>query len=59
MFSVCVRDHFMINRLWSERRAISRLLVSTGTRAGDLAVGALPFIASIRKACGPRPAADA
>lgn len=57
MDSCAVPDHFMINRLWSERRPISRLLVSTGTRAGDLAVGALPFVASIRKACGPRPSA--
>lgn len=57
MDSCAVPDHFMINRLWSERRPITRLLVSTGTRAGDLAIGALPFIASIRKACGPRPAA--
>jgi CelD/BcsL family acetyltransferase involved in cellulose biosynthesis len=54
--SCAVPGHFMINRLWSERRPITRLLVSAGGRAGDLALAALPLVPAIRRVFGRRPA---
>jgi hypothetical protein len=39
----------MINRLWSGRRTLQSLLVSTGTRRGDLAVSALPLLRWLRR----------
>lgn len=49
MDSCAAPQHFMINRLWRERRTLQRLLISTGTRWGDLVVGALPFTRSLRR----------
>lgn len=43
MDSCAIPDHPMINRLWSERRVIRRLAVSTGNRAGDVLLAALPL----------------
>jgi hypothetical protein len=39
-----VRDHPMINRLWTERRLIQTLLMSTGQRPGDLCLALLPLL---------------
>jgi CelD/BcsL family acetyltransferase involved in cellulose biosynthesis len=46
----CARPrHFMINRLWTERRPIQLLLISTAGRAGDVAVGILPLLRGARR----------
>jgi hypothetical protein len=37
-------DRFMINQLWTDRRAIQTLLISTGKRQGDLVVAAIPLL---------------
>jgi len=37
-------DRFMINHLWTDRRVIQTLVVSTGKRQGDLAVAAIPLL---------------
>ncbi len=49
MDSCAIPGHFMINRLWSERRPIARLLISSGTRTGDLAVGTLPLVSTVKR----------
>jgi len=37
-------DRFMINHLWTDRRAIQTIVVSTGKPQGDLALAALPLL---------------
>jgi Acetyltransferase (GNAT) domain len=37
-------DRFMINHLWTDRRAIQTMVVSTGKLQGDLALAALPLL---------------
>jgi hypothetical protein len=37
-------DRFMINHLWTDRRAIQTMVVSTGKPQGDLALAALPLL---------------
>ncbi|HEY6402119.1 MAG TPA: GNAT family N-acetyltransferase [Blastocatellia bacterium] len=37
-------DRFMINHLWTDRRAIQSLVISTGKRQGDLIVAAIPLL---------------
>jgi hypothetical protein len=37
-------DRFMINRLWTDRRAIQTMVLSTGKPQGDLALAALPLL---------------
>jgi hypothetical protein len=44
MDSCAVPVHFMINRLWLDRRTIQTRLVSTGKRPGDLVVSLMPLI---------------
>jgi hypothetical protein len=44
MDSCAVPAHFMINRLWLDRRTIQTLLVSTGKRPGDLLVSVMPLL---------------
>jgi CelD/BcsL family acetyltransferase involved in cellulose biosynthesis len=44
MDSCAVSRHFMINRLWMERRTIQSLLLSTGTMGGDLLTASLPLL---------------
>jgi hypothetical protein len=34
----------MINQLWTDRRAIQTLVISTGKRLGDLVVAAIPLL---------------
>ena len=46
----CARArHGMINRLWTDRRPIQSLLISTAGRAGDLAAGVLPMLRGLRR----------
>jgi CelD/BcsL family acetyltransferase involved in cellulose biosynthesis len=54
MDSCAIPGHFMINRLWSERRPIARLLISSGSRTGDLAVGALPLVSTVKRCLRPK-----
>ena len=44
MDSCAIPVHFMINRLWLDRRTIQTRLVSTGKRPGDLVVSLMPLI---------------
>lgn len=44
MDSCAIAQHFMINRLWTERRLIQSLVVSTGRTPGDLVVSVLPML---------------
>lgn len=51
----CARpDHFMIGRLWKDRRLMQRLVMSTGTRWGDFLVGGLALAKSVKSALRPR-----
>ena len=44
MDSCAIPDHFMINRLWTERRLIQNFVLSTGHFSGDLVVSLLPLL---------------
>jgi CelD/BcsL family acetyltransferase involved in cellulose biosynthesis len=44
MDSCAEPDHFMMNRVWTERRTIIDLVVSTGKRSGNLAVSSFPLL---------------
>ncbi len=44
MDSCAEPNHFMMNRVWTERRTISDLVVSTGRRSGNLAVSTFPLL---------------
>lgn len=44
MDSCAIPDHFMINRLWTERRLMQNLVLSSGSIAGDLVVSLLPLL---------------
>lgn len=50
MDSCAVPRHFMINRLWQERRTIQSLLIATGRWTGNLVVGLLPLVRAARAA---------
>jgi CelD/BcsL family acetyltransferase involved in cellulose biosynthesis len=54
MDSCAKPGHFMIGRLWRERRTIQRVVVSTGSRRGDLMVGLLPFARAIKSLIHPK-----
>ena len=43
MDSCAVADHPMINRLWTERRAVQSLTLATGRAPGDLLVSLMPL----------------
>jgi CelD/BcsL family acetyltransferase involved in cellulose biosynthesis len=49
MDSCAVPDHFMANRLWTERRAVEDLVVATGGRLAALLVAAIPFAKALRR----------
>jgi CelD/BcsL family acetyltransferase involved in cellulose biosynthesis len=48
MDSCAKPGHFMINRLWGERRTMQHLVVSTGRSWGNLIVGALPLVRALK-----------
>lgn len=51
----CARpEHFMIGRLWKDRRIMQRLTLSSGTRTGDLLIGGLACLKGIKAALKPR-----
>lgn len=47
--SCAVPNHPMINRLWTERRSIEHLLVSTGKPVAELLLGAMPFVRNCKR----------
>lgn len=47
--SCAVPNHPMINRLWTERRSIEHLLVSTGKPVAELILGAMPFVRNCKR----------
>jgi hypothetical protein len=49
MDSCAAAGHFMINRLWLDRRAVQTVLVSTGRRGGDLTVALLPLLRWLKR----------
>src|SRR5439155_22768472 len=49
MDSCAIAQHFMINRLWRERRTVHHLLVSTGRRGGTLLLGLLPLGRAVKR----------
>jgi hypothetical protein len=49
MDSCAVSEHFMINRLWTERRAMETILVSTGKNPADFLVSILPMLSWIKR----------
>ena len=49
MDSCAVPDHFMINRLWLDRRTIQTVLIPTGKRGGDLIVSLMPLMRWINR----------
>jgi hypothetical protein len=44
MDSCAVAEHFMINRLWLDRRTIETTVIPTGRGAGELLVSLLPLV---------------
>lgn len=55
MDSCAATQHFMINRLWSDRRTVQHLLISTGSRIANLAVGAFPLARAIKRSLRRKP----
>ncbi len=55
MDSCAKPGHFMIGRLWGQRRTIQRLILSTGRRWGDLVVGLMPAARALRSVLRRRP----
>jgi hypothetical protein len=49
MDSCAVSEHFMINRLWTQRRPIDTILVSTGKRPADFLVSLLPMLTWLKR----------
>jgi CelD/BcsL family acetyltransferase involved in cellulose biosynthesis len=47
--SCAVAGHQMIDRLWTERRLVRSLIVSTGHLTGDVVLGALPLLRSVKR----------
>lgn len=49
MDSCAAAEHFMINRLWTARRLIETIVVSTGKGFGDLLVSTLPLLRWLKR----------
>lgn len=47
--SCAIPNHPMINRLWSERRSIEHIIVSTGRNRAKLLVSAMPFLRTVKR----------
>jgi hypothetical protein len=48
-------EHFMVNRLWLDRRELVTMITATPSTAGELIVTALPMLRRLRFA-SPAPA---
>jgi hypothetical protein len=44
MDSCAIPGHFMLNRLWLDRRALADLVTTTGRAAGEVMVSSLPLL---------------
>jgi hypothetical protein len=44
MDSCATSRHFMINRLWTARRSLKRVVIATGKGGGNFIVAALPLL---------------
>jgi CelD/BcsL family acetyltransferase involved in cellulose biosynthesis len=49
MDSCAAAEHFMINRLWKERRTIQHVVLSTGGWRGNLLAGLLPLLRALKR----------
>lgn len=49
MDSCAASEHFMINRLWTNRRLIETIVVSTGKRPADFVISALPLLRWLKR----------
>jgi CelD/BcsL family acetyltransferase involved in cellulose biosynthesis len=49
MDSCAVSEHFMINRLWTERRTVETLLCSSGKAPADFLVSVLPALRWVKR----------
>jgi hypothetical protein len=49
MDSCAVRDHFMINRIWSERRMLQNIVIATGQGRGEFVVASLPMLRHLKR----------
>src|ERR1019366_1913128 len=47
--SCAVPDHFMMNRLWKERRTLQSILLATDRWIGTGVVGLLPLLRSLKR----------
>jgi CelD/BcsL family acetyltransferase involved in cellulose biosynthesis len=50
MDSCAIPQHFMINRLWPDRRTLETFVVSSGTPTANLVVSVLPLLRWIKRA---------
>jgi CelD/BcsL family acetyltransferase involved in cellulose biosynthesis len=53
MDSCAKPGHFMIGRLWRERRTIQQVVVSTGSWRGDLMIGLIPLVRAVKSLFKP------
>ena len=49
--SCSIPEHFMINRLWKEKRVIQRVLVATSRWSGNGVIGLLPMLRALKRMC--------
>jgi hypothetical protein len=47
--SCAVRGHFMINRLWTERRLLQNIVIATRRGRGEFVVSTLPFLRYLKR----------
>lgn len=57
MDSCAEPDHFMVNRLWPDRRALAHLVTTTGRPAGELMISSLPLLHWMSRTLRRMPAA--
>ena len=57
MDSCAIANHSMINRLWTERRTIQHVLISTGSWHGNLLLGLFPLMRALKRSWRRRTAA--
>jgi len=53
MDSCAIPGHFMINRLWKERRTIQNLVIASSRFTGNSVVGVLPMLRAIKRMIKP------
>jgi hypothetical protein len=53
MDSCATADHFMANRLWTERKVLQSVVVATGGKWSQVLIAILPLLRGIKRICGP------